>query len=75
MENALLFLYLIDVPENDIKDFIAMFLFNSRTRFFCTCPAFKFWGFEYILTKQNSVFGIGEFRPPVEKNPHMKGVF
>ena len=73
-ENSLLLLFLRDVPEKEIIEFLATFLYNTRTKCFCTCPAFKFWGFEYILTRKNSVLGPGEYRYPVVRNPYKNGV-
>lgn len=75
LDNILLLLFLAKASDQDIIDFIATFLFNTRTKVFCNCPAFKFWGFEYILTRKGSVYGEGEKRYPIEKNPDLKGVF
>jgi hypothetical protein len=39
----------------------------------CTCPAFKYWGYNYILTQVDAVFGRGEQRFPGVRNPELKG--
>lgn len=39
----------------------------------CDCIAFKYWGWAYIMTKENSKHGYQELRRPKEKNPALKG--
>ena len=75
MENALLLLYLNNTPDSTIIQFIYTYLYNTRIKVFCTCPAFKFWGYEYILTKKKSVFGPGEVREPDVRNPNRIGCY
>lgn len=73
--NILKLFFIYKIPESEISTFIHIFLFNTRTRVKCSCPAFKYWGFEYILTRMNSVYGEGEKRFPIERNPNKEGVF
>ena len=73
-ETTILLCFLCGVPEQEITDFLITFYFNSRTKLFCDCEAFKFWGFEYILTRKGSVFGEGEYRYPKIRNPRKVGV-
>lgn len=75
LSEPVLLLLLFKVPDQEVIEFIETFLFNSRTRVKCGCPAFKYWGFEYILTRMNSVYGEGERRYPIERNPNKEGVF
>lgn len=75
LENMLLLLFMNDVPEKEIINFMATFLFNTTVKVRCNCPAFQFFGYEYILTKMESIYGRGENRPPVEKNRFQEGVF
>lgn len=74
-ENSLLLMFLLNIEESKIIEFLATFLYNTRTRVYCSCPAFKFWGFEYLLTRMNSVYGPGEYRYPIERNPNKEGIF
>lgn len=39
----------------------------------CNCPAFKFWGFQYIATKGEFAFGRKELRKPKIRNPKLRG--
>lgn len=75
LDNILLLLFLAGVSDQDAISFISTFLFNTRTKVYCNCPAFSFWGFEYILTRKGSAYGEGEKRYPIERNPDLKGVF
>jgi len=75
LESSLLLLFLNKASEADIIHYVVNFLYNTRVKVFCTCPAFKFFGFEYILTRKRSVFGPGEYRYPIEKNPNKNGVY
>lgn len=75
LENSLLLFFLCDVPQTVISEYMATFLYNTTAKVYCNCPAFKFWGYEYILTRKSSVYGPGEYRPSNEKNPHNEGVF
>jgi len=47
---------------------------KTNWRIMCTCPAMKFWGFNYILTKRNSILGPGENRFPDVRNPKLIGI-
>lgn len=40
----------------------------------CNCPAFTYWGFEYILTQLDAVFGGEEDRYPEVRNPDLEGI-
>jgi hypothetical protein len=50
-----------------------LLLWSSNIRVHCTCPAFKFWGSEYILTQLDAAI-IPENRFPHIRNPHLKGI-
>lgn len=41
----------------------------------CSCPAAQYWGYNYISTQLRSIYGLPrENRPPVIRNPSMKGI-
>lgn len=40
----------------------------------CTCPAFLYWGFKYITTKRDTVYGEPEQRRPKIRNPKEYGI-
>lgn len=50
-----------------------MLMFNGNVELNCTCDSFLYWGYRYILTQMDASL-IPENRPPVERNPQMRGV-
>ena len=40
----------------------------------CTCPAFKFFGYQYILSQLDAVASSEEHRYPKIRNPHLQGI-
>lgn len=40
----------------------------------CSCPAFKYWGYDYITTQLGSKLGDPENRYPHIRNPRLEGV-
>ena len=40
----------------------------------CTCPAFRYFGFEYITTQLNSIEGEPQERYPEVRNPRLVGI-
>lgn len=40
----------------------------------CTCPAYKYFGYEYILTQLGADAGKGERRFPKVRNPKLQGI-
>lgn len=47
-------------------------MFNGDIRCHCTCPAWKFWGWQYIGT-QDDFATRSENRFPIERNPSLRG--
>lgn len=39
----------------------------------CTCPAYLYWGYKYIMTQLGSNVGRGENREPIIRNPKLEG--
>ena len=68
-EPALLLLYLIDTPEDQIVNFIKTFLIHDEAKLFCTDSSFLYWGAKYNLTQIGSCYGPGEIRPPDIRDP------
>lgn len=68
------YLSLIGVSNDKITDFLTKLMKKTNWRIRCNCPAMVFWGFNYILTKENSILGPGESRKPVKRNPHLDGI-
>src|SRR4030042_4267840 len=40
----------------------------------CSCPAYLYWGYDFITTQLDSNAGKGENRSPNIRNPHLEGV-
>ncbi len=50
-----------------------LLLWSGNIRIHCPCPAFKFWGMQYILTQLDAAI-IPEVRYPHIRNPNLKGI-
>lgn len=50
-----------------------LLLWAGHIRVHCPCPAFKFWGMQYIMTTKDAAI-VPEVRYPHIRNPHLKGV-
>ena len=50
-----------------------LLLWAGNVRVHCPCPAYKFWGMQYIMTQKKAAI-IPEVRYPHIRNPHLKGV-
>ena len=50
-----------------------LLLWGANLKLACSCPAQLFWGYQYILTQQDASI-IPEMRPPIKRNPHLKGL-
>lgn len=50
-----------------------LLLWAGNIRVHCPCPAFKYWGMQYIVTTKDSAI-IPEIRYPRIRNPQLKGV-
>lgn len=74
LENLILLLFLLDIGESELKDFLQKVFLHSNYKISCTCPAFLYWGFKYILTQRGDVLGPGENRYPKVRNPDLFGI-
>ncbi len=50
-----------------------LILWAGNVKLHCQCPAYKFWGMQYILTQRKAAI-IPEVRMPHVNNPYLKGV-
>ena len=70
IQPALMILFLLNTPEDDIVNFMSAFFSESKGELRCNdCGAFKYWGISYNLTKIGSIYGPKEFRPPKIRDP------
>jgi hypothetical protein len=60
-------------PDVTCPEAARLLLWGGNLRFHCPCPAFKFFGMQYILTRKDSAI-LPETRFPRIKNPQLKGV-
>lgn len=72
IQPSLLILFLLQIPQDDIIEFISLFFSHTRVELFCNCPALKYWGGKYNLTKINSMYGPREYRVPNIRDPQQK---
>ena len=47
---------------------------DGDIKVFCSCPAYRYWGFEYINTQLDSNEGDPQERFPIIRNPHLTGI-
>jgi hypothetical protein len=63
--------------ENDedltIKEKVRLALLDGDVAISCTCPAFKWWGFQYIMTQLGSHAGLDQNIYPKVRNPRLEG--
>ena len=57
----------------DANEAARLLLWSGNIRVHCPCPAFKFWGSQYILTQLDAAI-VPELRMPHIRNPHLKGI-
>lgn len=62
------------VEDDELKanDAAKLLLWAGNIRVHCPCPAFKFWGMQYIMTQKDAAI-IPEIRYPHIRNPGLKG--
>jgi len=63
----------IDDPDFKPKDRARLALAGD-VKVFCTCAAFKYWGFHFITTQLDAVTGKKENRKPKKRNPSLEGI-
>lgn len=72
VEPALLLLFLIDTPEDQVVEFLNSFLLSGEAKLSCQCASYIYHGAKYNLTKLKSCYGPGEIRPPDVRDPLRK---
>lgn len=60
-------------PNLTAPEAARLLLWAGNIRVHCPCPAFKFWGMQYIMTQKDAAI-IPEVRYPHIRNPQLKGV-
>jgi len=61
----------IEDPDMTIQDKVKLAL-QGDLQVHCNCPAFKYWGYQYITTQLGAAV-TPEHRPPNVRNPQRKG--
>jgi len=56
------------------REMANLLMWSGDIRFHCTCPAYRFWGMQYICTQLGCAI-IPENRFPHVRNPQLKGIF
>lgn len=74
IEAPLLLLYLIGANDIDIETFMIRFFSSTKSKIFCQCNMFQYWGPHYNLTQMGSAYGAGENRPPDIRDPKRKNI-
>ena len=57
---------------NKLSDYV---LTNTDFSIRCDCPAALYYGSNYILSKNKSIYGTTETRPPRIRNPRQHGIY
>jgi hypothetical protein len=50
-----------------------LLLWGANLRVHCGCPAYLFWGYNYILTQKDAAI-VPETRFPTIRNPNLRGI-
>lgn len=74
IEPSIFIMMFLGVNDDLILKFFAKFLSLTEAKVYCSCDAFRYFGYYYILTKKNSAYGPGESRKPKVKNPKEEGI-
>jgi hypothetical protein len=73
------YIQLIEMPEQVRDESInaveaaRLLIWGANCRIHCTCPAYRYWGMQYIDTKLDIAI-VPEERMPSIRNPHLKGI-
>lgn len=62
-----------DDRDYDAVESSRLLLWGANIKVHCGCPAYLFWGYNYILTQKDAAI-IPEDRAPVVRNPNLKGI-
>lgn len=57
----------------NVTEAARVLLWAGNIKIHCTCPAFHFWGGQYILTQLDAAI-VPEERFPHIRNPHLRGI-
>lgn len=60
-------------PEITPNEAARLLFWGANIKVHCTCPAFLFWGSQYILTQADAAI-VPEIRYPNIRNPQLKGI-
>ena len=68
-------LWVKDQSKVDLRLLAGEFRSQSEVKIECNCPCQQFWGFNYILSKDqyNAKYGSAETRSPSKRNPRQYG--
>jgi len=68
-------LWVKDKTRVDRRRLAKEVLYTANIRWFCSCPAFQYWGPSYILSlsRYDGKYGDRETRPPRIRNPRQYG--
>lgn len=64
-------------PDMTLREKVSSLLWDSDIQLHCTDPSFKYWGFQYILTKMMGDPPAAIYAqdiPPNTNNPHRQGI-
>lgn len=64
---------MMDLDLSNIDDGVVSDAITGRLKVHCSCPAFLYWGWQYISDKLGAGI-IPERRPPNIRNPKRKGM-
>ncbi len=56
-----------------VKHAVDVSVKRGNIKVHCDCPAFKYWGYKYILGGMDALYGKREPRFPKRNNPKLKG--
>lgn len=59
--------------KQNIENIIERGIEDGEVSVACDCPAFKWWGMEYIATQMDNIFGRGQSIAPEIRNPQEQG--
>ena len=62
-----------DDRDYDAVEGARLLLWGGNLKVHCGCPAYLFWGYNYILTQMDAAI-VPEDRPPNIRNPMRKGI-
>jgi len=67
--------WLSDGSRIDLIKLATKIMMKGDFELFCSCPAYRFWGPAYILTKNKAKYTEPERRLPKIRNPQQRGAY